>query len=110
MDSAGTSILAASPWLLFLVFTPKRGLHALGLALIVGLSAVLLFYHSNGFSQYNTQRYILDWLPVALLTLAAVFREGGLQPDARLVFKVLVLWGVLLNVATVGVLALTHAA
>jgi len=110
MDSAGTGILAASPWLLFLVFTPRRGLHALGLALIVGLSAVLLFYHSNGFSQYNTQRYILDWLPVALLMLAAVFREGRLQPDARLVFKVLVLWGVLLNVATVGVLVLTHAA
>jgi hypothetical protein len=110
MDSAGTSILAASPWLLFLVFTPRRWLYALGLALIVGLSAVTMFYHSNGFSQYNTQRYILDWLPVALLMLAAVFRDGRLQPETRLVFKLLVLWGVLLNVATIGVLTLTHAA
>jgi hypothetical protein len=110
MDSSGTSVLAASPWLLFLIFTPKRGLHALGLALIVGLSAVLLFYHSNGFSQYNTQRYMLDWLPVALLMLAAVFRDGRMQPDTRLLFKLLVLWGTVLNVATIGVLVLTHAA
>lgn len=108
MDSSGTGILAASPWLLFLVFTPKRGLHALGLALIAGLSAVLLFYHSNGFSQYNTQRYTLDWLPVALLMLAAVFREGRLQPETRLVFKLLVLWGAVLNAATIGVLTLTR--
>lgn len=109
MDNGGTSILAASPWLLFLFFTPRRPLFALCLVLMAGLTGATLFYHSNGFSQYNTQRYMLDWLPAALLMLAWVFRGDALPDSTRTIFRLLVLWGGALNVAMVGVLALTHA-
>lgn len=104
MDNGGTGVLAASPWLLFLAFTPWRRMALLCLALIVGFSTLLLFYHSNGFSQYNTQRYILDWLPAALLMLAMAKDRLAAHRD---VLALLVLWGMALNVVTVVVLALT---
>ena len=103
LDPAGTSILAASPWLLFLFFTPLRRDTLLCGLVVVGLAAVLLFYHSNGFSQYNTQRYALDWLPAALVMLAA-----GLRREHLPMLRLLVGWGVALNAATVMVLALTR--
>lgn len=104
LDDAGTSVLAASPWLLYLVRAPLRR-EVLGcLALILGFSAVLLFYHSNGFLQYNVQRYALDWLPAALLVLAAALGRS----DGEM-FRPLVLWGMVLNLATVVILALTRA-
>lgn len=104
LDDAGTGVLAASPWLLYLFRAPLRR-EVLGcLALILGFSAVLLFYHSNGFLQYNVQRYALDWFPAALLVLAAALgrSEGEM-------FRPLVLWGMALNLATVVVLALVRA-
>ena len=103
LDPGGTSILAASPWLLFLFFTPARRLTVACGLLILGLASALLFYHSNGFSQYNTQRYALDWLPAALLMLALALRREHLP-----VLKLLVAWGIALNVATVAILALSH--
>jgi len=103
LDNAGTSILAASPWLLFLFFAPARRLTFACTAMIVAFSAALLFYHSNGFSQYNTQRYALDWFPAALLMLALALRRQRLGA-----FPLLVVWGMALNVATVAILAITH--
>jgi hypothetical protein len=105
LDPGGSSILAASPWLIFLFFTPLRRNSVAAALLILGFAIALLFYHSNGFSQYNTQRYTLDWLPAALLMLAA-----GLRLDHLPVLRLLVVWGMALNVATVAVLALTHSA
>jgi hypothetical protein len=107
MDNGGTSVLAACPWLLFLAFTPFRRLALFCLLLIVGFATLLLFYHSNGFSQYNTQRYILDWLPAALLMLALAKDRLALHKD---VLALLVVWGMALNVVMVGVLALTVGA
>ncbi len=105
LDNAGTGVLAASPWLLLAFFARmNRALWAC-LALIAGISAVTLFYHSNGFSQFNAQRYVLDWLPAALLIVAS-----GIQRERSAVFKLLVLWGMALNAAAVGVLVLTHTA
>ncbi len=105
LDNGGTSILAASPWLLFLFFTPLNRVTVGCGALILGLATALLFYHSNGFSQFNTQRYALDWLPAALLMLSLALRREHLG-----VLKLLVCWGMVLNVATVAILALTHGA
>ena len=102
MDDAGSAVLAASPWLLLLFFAPKGRVQILAFLLIVGFSVTLLFYHSNGFSQYNVQRYMLDWLPAALLLLAPALTQARLD-----IFRLLVTWGVALNVATVLVLALT---
>ncbi len=107
LDNGGTSVLAASPWLLFLAFTPWRRMALFCLAIIVGFVVLLLFYHSNGFSQYNTQRYILDWLPAALLMLALAKDKLSEHKD---VLALLVVWGMALNVVTVAVLALTVGA
>ena len=103
LDDAGTSVLAASPWLLYLLLAPMRREILACLALIVGFSIALLFYHSNGFVQFNVQRYALDWFPAALIVLAAALgraRGEMLQP--------LVAWGMALNVATVVVLAVVR--
>jgi hypothetical protein len=104
MDNGGTAVLAASPWLLLLFFAQARRVEMISLLIIVGFTAVLMFYHSNGFTQYNVQRYMLDWLPAALLMLAPVLTLWRLE-----MFRLLVAWGVVLNVATVVVLALTKA-
>lgn len=104
MDNAGSAVLAASPWLLLLFFAPKGRVQILALAMIVCFSVALLFYHSNGFSQYNVQRYMLDWLPAALLLLAPTLTRTRLE-----IFRLLVAWGVALNVATVVVLTLTRS-
>jgi hypothetical protein len=85
-------------------YTPRDRMILLCGGMIVCFAGALLFYHSNGFSQYNTQRYTLDWLPAALLMLAA-----GLRREHLPVLRLLVVWGMALNVATVVILALTHA-
>ena len=104
LDDAGTSILAASPWLLYCLLAPLRREVAACLLLIAGCTIALLFYHSNGFVQFNAQRYALDWFPAALIVLAAAL--GRCQGE---MFRPLVLWGMALNVATVAVLAVTRA-
>lgn len=104
MDNAGSAVLAASPWLLLLFFGRKGRVELFAFLLIAGFSVALLFYHSNGFSQYNTQRYILDWLPAALLILAPALTQARLE-----IFRLLVAWGLVLNVATVAVLAITKS-
>jgi hypothetical protein len=109
LDNAGTSVLAASPWLLYLFFTPARRVNILCGLYIVGITGVTLFYHSNGFSQYNTQRYILDWFPAALLMLASVFTPDNFKSGRMDMFKPLVFWGAILNVAMIFVLALVKA-
>jgi hypothetical protein len=104
LDDAGSAILAASPWLLLLFFARFRRVEVLALLLIAGFSGALLFYHSNGFTQYNVQRYMLDWLPAALLVLASALTQARLE-----IFRLLVTWGVVLNAAMVAVLALTKS-
>lgn len=104
LDPAGTSILAASPWLLLLFFARCNRFAVLVLAMIAGFTALLMFYHSNGFSQYNVQRYALDWLPAALLVVAPALTARRLEW-----LRLLVVWGLVLNVATVVVLALTKS-
>jgi hypothetical protein len=104
LDPGGSSFLAASPWLL-LAFFAKRDLRTfLAAAMMVGFTAMLLFYHSNGFSQYNAQRYALDWLPAVLIAMAPALTVHRLEW-----FRLMVAWGIVLNVATVAVLALTKA-
>ncbi len=102
LDDYGTSFIAASPWL-FILFFAKRALRTILLfALPVGISTVMLFYHSNGYSQYNTQRYMLDWLPAMLVLIVPILSAALMEW-----FRLLVAWGVALNVATVAVLAIT---
>lgn len=102
MDSNGTSLLAASPFVLFAFFLPwRREVVIAGLTALL-IAGVTLFYHSNGYSQYNVQRYTLDWLPLLFLFLPLTLTAERLP-----VFRLLVSYALFLNVVTMGVLALT---
>ncbi|MCT8972079.1 glycosyltransferase family 39 protein [Microbaculum marinisediminis] len=102
MDSAGTSLLAASPFVLLAVFAPMRRAVVIGLVMIAVMAVPMLFYHSNGFSQYNVQRYALDWLPILFVILAF-----ALTDRLRPALQVLVTYAIGLNVVTMVMLALT---
>ena len=80
MDSSGTSLLAASPFVLLAVFAPMRKAVVVGLLMIAVMAVPMLFYHSNGFSQYNVQRYTLDWLPILFVILALALNRGSARP------------------------------
>jgi hypothetical protein len=105
IDALGTGIVTASPWLVLMFFAPlRRSTVACGV-LIVAMTTLMLFFHANGYTQANTQRFTLDWLPAALWILVCTLRREHLP-----IFKLLVAWGIVLNVATVAILALTRHA
>jgi hypothetical protein len=111
MDPMGTSILAASPFVLYAFYAKPDARLLVGGAVIAVVCGVTLFYHSNGFSQHNVQRYALDWLPVLYLLLLPAFAGEGERVAERLrLFKLLAVYAVALNVAAFGVVALTKGA
>lgn len=102
LDHFGTALLAASPWLFAgLLAAPDRRLAVSGLT-AAAIAGITLFYHSNGFSQYNAQRYALDWLPLLLVFLPACFAR--LNPT---VMRGLVCYALVLNLAALAVLQAT---
>jgi len=114
LDNRGTALLAASPFLFFLALTPVAGknykniskafsprLIICGSLIIALMIIIMLFYHSNGFSQFNVQRYTLDWLPIAFIFLAT-----ALKSDHVPLFAVVVCYGILLNFVAISVLFL----
>ncbi|MBC7281568.1 hypothetical protein [Hoeflea sp.] len=100
MDRFGTAFLVACPWLAMLFFTPVNRRTVLSGLLVAGLVTVMLFYHSNGFTQYNVQRYMLDWLPAALVMLAY-----AVQRHKTPLFPLAILWGMGLNAVTLATMA-----
>lgn len=103
LDPAGTSLLAASPFVLLAFFTPLRRPVLIGIVCVLVIAVPTLWYHSNGFSQYNVQRYVLDWLPILfyMLALAVSRREAP-------VLGLLVVYGMSLNLAAMVLLALVQ--
>lgn len=105
VDSFGTSILAASPFLLLLAFVQRHRITFIGVATAAAICGITLFYHSNGFSQYNVQRYALDWLPIAMLLLAPTVRS-----EWRGILAVLVGYAMVLNLVTMAALKISGTA
>ncbi len=105
VDSFGTSILAASPFLLLLAFVQRHRITFVGVLTVAAICGITLFYHSNGFSQYNVQRYALDWLPIAMLLLAPTVRQ-----EWRAILAVLVGYAMVLNLVTMAALKVSGAA
>jgi hypothetical protein len=101
LDPMGTSLLAASPFVLLAFFTPLRRTVAIGGLCAGAILVVTLFYHGNGFSQYNTQRFVLDWMPVLFYALALAI-HNGLRPA----FAVLTVYALALNAVAMGLLAI----
>jgi hypothetical protein len=102
LDVLGTSLLAASPFVLLIVFAPLRRPVVIGALCALAMIVPMLFYHSNGFTQYNAQRYVLDWLPMLVYALAL-----AVGPSLRPALAVLVTYAVGLNTvaATVAYLS-----
>jgi hypothetical protein len=105
MDRFGTSLLAASPFVLLLVFAPLRRPLVIGGLCVLAMTLPMMIYHSNGYSQFNVQRYVLDWMPVLLVALAFTVKRQLLPP-----FAVLVTWAAGLTAVTSAVAFIGTAA
>lgn len=89
----GIALFIGAPFLLYF-FLAKWDREYLFAALTIALIAgVTFFYHSNGFSQYSVQRYVLDWLPLMML-----FVVRTVQRDNLGIFALLVVQALFLNV------------
>jgi hypothetical protein len=103
IDRFGTAFLVASPWLAMLFFTPINRRTVFSGLLVAGLVTAMLFYHSNGYTQYNVQRYMLDWLPAALVMLGY-----AVQRHSTPLFPMAVLWGMGLNAVTIATMVMVR--
>lgn len=93
MDLWGTSLLAASPFLIASIKAdwPK----ILKIAAWVTITIILvgqLFYHNNGYHQINTSRFTLDFLPL-LIVLTAL----GARHIPKWLFRGMIGYAVVLN-------------
>ncbi|MBT1702590.1 hypothetical protein [Chryseosolibacter indicus] len=93
MDLWGTSLLAASPFLIASIKAdwPKT-LKISAWVTIVAILLGQLFYHNNGFHQINTSRFALDFLPL-LIVLTAL----GARHIPKWLFRGMIGYAVLLN-------------
>jgi hypothetical protein len=93
MDQWGTSIIAASP---FVIFSLKAKWPALLLGsawiTIVFILTGFLFYHNNGFNQVNCMRFALDFLPLLFILIAL-----GAKQAAPWLFKGMIMYAIFLN-------------
>ncbi|MEL6291267.1 MAG: hypothetical protein AAFQ44_05695 [Pseudomonadota bacterium] len=100
LDPWGTSLLAASPFLMIALLAPVRRELVIGWITIAIIAGITLFYHSNGFSQVNGQRYTLDWLPILFLFLGYAMTQGRFE-----VARLLILYALGLNAVAFGLMA-----
>lgn len=95
----GTSLLAASPFVIaaFRARGDKLFIWSAWGSVVVTLITAL-FYHNNGYIQYNTQRFSLDFLPVLILLVALGFKNSS--SDLRAYWKGMIVYAIFLNVLT----------
>lgn len=95
----GVSLLAASPFVIA-AFRARTDKWIQGGAWISALLTLLtaLFYHNNGYIQYNTQRFSLDFLPVLILLIAWGFNNSS--SDLKSYWKGMIVYSIFLNVLT----------
>ncbi|HTI89864.1 MAG TPA: hypothetical protein VL727_04710 [Puia sp.] len=94
MDGWGTSLLAASPFLVASVRARWSRPLLIGAWATIGVILLCtLFYHNNGYRQVNTMRFSLDFLP-----LLFVLTILGLKDIPTWLWKGFVTYAVVLNV------------
>lgn len=95
----GVSLLAASPFVIA-AFRAGRDKWLLWGAWVSVLLTLLtaLFYHNNGYIQYNTQRFSLDFMPVLILLIAWGFENSS--DDLKSYWKGMIVYSICLNVLT----------
>lgn len=95
----GVSLLAASPFVIAAFHAKKDKLLLTGAWISVLLTLLTaLFYHNNGYIQYNTQRFSLDFLPVLILLIAWGFNNSS--SDLKSYWKGMIVYSIFLNVLT----------
>lgn len=95
----GTSFLAASPFVIAAFRAKGERLFVWGAWVSVLVTLIIaLFYHNNGYIQYNTQRFSLDFLPVLILLVALGFNNSS--DDLRAYWKGMIVYSILLNALT----------
>jgi 4-amino-4-deoxy-L-arabinose transferase-like glycosyltransferase len=99
MDLWGTSVLAASPFLVASLKAqwPKFLKIGAWITVVIILTGQL-FYHNNGLEQVNTSRFTLDFLPL-LFVLTAL----GAVSIPKWLFKGMVVYALLLNVISFAI-------
>lgn len=99
MDLWGTSLLAASP---FLVASFKaKWLKQYKISAWITILIILvgqLFYHNNGWQQINTSRFSLDFLP-----LLTVLTALGISELPKWLAKWMIIYSILLNIISFSI-------
>jgi hypothetical protein len=94
MDIFGTSLIFASPFVLFALFAKGNKVTIYSAWTAIGFTLLhMLLYYGNGYVQINVQRYTLDFLPVLILLVAS-----SLQNIDRKLLCTLITYSVLLNI------------
>jgi len=100
----GTSLLVASPFVVTAFYAKWDRPLLISLWVSVGLMLVVqLLYYNNGWVQFNTQRFTLDFLPLVMVLVAL-----GTRHFNPILWKALVGYAVLLNALTLYVLMLVR--
>ena len=103
LDAGGIAVFIGAPFLLFYLLARWDRNFFFATVTILVIAGVTMFYHSNGFAQYTIQRYILDWLPLAMLFVAI-----GVKPENKGILGLLVAHGMVLMIAMQGVAFLVN--
>lgn len=103
-DGFGASLLGTSPYLAVAVFarraeTPLRMLWLSVAAIVMGQ----LLYLNNGFTQTNTQRFTLDFMPVLFVLVAIGLRSESDRGRAG-IWRGAIAYAALLNALVIAVL------
>ena len=94
MDPFGTSLIFASPFVLFAFFAKWNRLLILSAWCSIGLTLLhMLFYYNNGFAQWNAQRFTLDFLSILILLVAM-----SSQHVNKNIFRISIVYSVFLNI------------
>jgi hypothetical protein len=97
IDPFGTSLLAASPFVLAAFFARRARLVWAAWVVVALTAFVTLFYYNNGWVQVNAQRFTLDFWPVLLIPLALGLKAQFAAGQGRL-WQGLIIYAVALNV------------
>ena len=103
-DSFGASLLGTSPFVVVAGFANRAG--APVRALWLSVAAILvgqLLYLNNGFSQTNTQRFTLDFMPVLFVLVAIGLRREAVRGRVSL-WHGAIAYAALLNALVMAVL------
>ena len=97
IDWNGTALLIACPWIALMFYMHFDRVAGAGLAVIAVIAGITLFYHSNGYAQIGAMRYVLDWMPGALVLMARSTR-----PDAFRALPLLVTLAIAMNAMAIA--------